>query len=125
MNKKDFYIYYSKKINIIFNDIKHICKTNDLSITNLNNLKKELLTYFYCKKPYKKFNWKSYDQYDDFINYATIYFPFFEDLHYHYKNNFEFLNNTEATNIGYIVYKYTKIIEKEQEEYDEDYETEF
>ena len=65
------------------------------------------------KRLKNSYTWKSQEEYNDFINYVTMYFPDIEDLYYHHKQLSNLLLNTDATDLGYIIYKNTTIIEKD------------
>ena len=120
MNKKIFYKCFEKNFNMLMFDIYDTCKKNNLSINDKFCLKKEILDYLYRKPIKKKYTWNSEQEYVDFIDYVTRYFPDFEDIHYYHKFLSNLLHNTDATDIGYIIYKNTTIIEKNIDEYEED-----
>jgi len=119
MSKNEFYIYYKNVFNNLIEDIYIICKKNNLIIRNRVTLKKEILDYFYFKGLKTKNKWKTLDEYHNFIDYITKYFPYFEDLHYHYKSLSNMFDDTCATNLGYILYRNTEIIEKNIDDNDE------
>ena len=120
MNKKTFFKHYENNFNMILFDIYAICKKNSLSINDKIHLKKDILDYLY-KKPTKKcYTWGSEQDYENFIDYVTRYFPDFEDMHYYHKFQSNLLYNTDATELGYIIYKNTTIIEKNIENFEEE-----